>query len=220
MMRFKHTAKGLVGLLGDGVLAGAVVLGLAGNAIAGKIVVKDNAYLPPWGDLFVSDPLNLYNVAGASEGIDSGDVTFINDNASLKVYSKIDGDKYAENFHPIATTGWDFYLSDNISPPPGETATFGSHAISIEVQDATDIINVVAYDKSDPNYKYDIPLNHPGGLYIHLSEDVPFGEFATWRIDINTPEPSSLSLLAMAGIAGAGVGVGFWRNWFIRRKRT
>lgn len=201
-MKIKNAAKGLVGLLGSAALA----VGMSGEAKGDTIYVEfqnksiNNSYL------------EIDHTSGATEDFDNGyDSSFLAaPSPALDIYSKV-------SFDP-------FKLSTDARPPESfstitaeidgrELLGLNNNALVFSIYDFygenifanknifADLYNsshtlLGTYDVKDlAATSTTIPITVNNGLSYTM--DIRFE---------NIPEPSTISLLAMAGIAGAGAG--------------
>lgn len=211
--------KGLAGLLG----VGAVSLSLAGGTegdTMGYLKVENNLNSHTRHVIIYKDDTNF---PGATDGYDNGEDNDYDIPASSNpsgypnCYSDISTHNLWDDFRAENSTSlYEIDLSFNgeltenkenwleFSYPGGENYCFGDAPIYLQKKEGENLTGPI-YDVRD------IIDNYNGKLDL---EDVQAGNYDQWNpyssfvLDIggnHIPEPNSLSLLAMAGIAGVGV---------------
>jgi len=200
----KKALKGARNIGYAAVASAALVSGMSEKADAGTIYMANTTSDSSIGKTI----FYVKNISGATDGYDTAyDSTYMDpiQTNGLQIYTKVDGSptgKLSTDAHPINTPGWDFFLGVK-----GTVSDIDNY-LRYKVQDTTDLIGqtVSVYDTLAPETKHELLMD---GAYHNIPLPNLTGtnvEYAHWRADIGSiPEPSSLSLLAMAGITG-GVG--------------
>ena len=213
-MRFKDKAKGLLGLLG----AGALALGMSGDAKGEGLLNMENVInssYPRFTAVHVNDP-------SATDGKDSLDNLWMQPPSGTPGIYSVVPEKLAEDYRfPSSDTPFSIFLVyTGILPSPTENHLEFSfpYAPNYTFEHKTNLTL-----ETPLGSRYNVRAIIDGTLGGELNPspgvfnlpDLAAGSYntgtpyASYQVDfqpVNIPEPSSISLLAMAGIAGAGVG--------------